>query len=163
MKNTTIVNEVQHCHRCKLNGFFVYTPQGADYSTCPCCGSGEFLNTHSNDEERIDTLFLDVNYSDEDMRHRFSYCEKCKILFTFGCVHNELGCTDSVYNAHFIQKWRDKTTMIVYDGMPQFESNDEWYDHVNDVEVLKMYCPHIGAHCYKMSATNREYVSTCSL
>jgi hypothetical protein len=51
--------------------------------------------------------------------------------------------------------------MIQYDGMPQLESDKEWFDHVNDVEVLKMYCPHAGAHCSQMSATRREQVQYC--
>ena len=38
------VNELQECNRCKLKGFFCYTPFGADFETCPCCGKNDFLN-----------------------------------------------------------------------------------------------------------------------
>jgi hypothetical protein len=93
MRNTRIVNEVQHCYCCKRNGFFVYTPDGADYSTCPCCGSGDFLNNNTTDR-RIDALFDE--YDGNNMRHKYSYCGKCKILFDAGCVHKKLGCTSTI-------------------------------------------------------------------
>ena len=44
MKNKMCVNELQECNRCKLKGFFCYTPFGADFETCPCCGKNDFLN-----------------------------------------------------------------------------------------------------------------------
>jgi hypothetical protein len=79
MRNTSIVNEVQHCYCCKRNGVFVYTPDGADYSTCPCCDSGDFLNNNTADR-RIDALFDE--YDGNDMRHKYSYCGKLRFCST---------------------------------------------------------------------------------
>ena len=38
MKNGTCVKECYYCWHCKTSGFFCYTPMGADFKTCPCCG-----------------------------------------------------------------------------------------------------------------------------
>jgi hypothetical protein len=83
------------------------------------------------------------------MRRIYNYCDKCNILFELGCTHCVVGCTSDVYNGHFIKQWTDKTTDIVYDGMPQFDNVDDWFDNANNVEVLEMFCPHNNNKCKK--------------
>jgi hypothetical protein len=61
-----------------------------------------------------------------------------------------MGCTSNVYNGHFIQKWKDNTnTNDIHEGMPQFDNVDDWFNNVNNVNVLQMYCPHKNAKCTK--------------
>jgi hypothetical protein len=44
MKNLTELKNNVKCNRCLTNGFFSYTPGGADFDTCPCCGKDDFVN-----------------------------------------------------------------------------------------------------------------------
>ena len=131
------VNSMHECFSCGLQGFFCETPDGADYNTCPCCNTFDFSH------EKYDYSHETCN----DMRNMYSYCSKCKIIFELGCIHHVGGCTSNVYNCHFIKKWRNKVTNIEYDGMPLFDSDDEWFNNVNDVEVLQMWCPHKNNKC----------------
>ena len=50
---------------------------------------------------------------------------------------------------NFVKKWKDKNTNIEYEGMPQFDDNDDWFNNVNNIEVLQMCCPHNGNKCKK--------------
>ncbi len=147
MKNTQTVNGMESCIKCKMKGFFCYTPDGADFNTCPCCGKDDHVNSISAKRDKYYFLYEDEYCDDMRCPRKFNYCEFCKIMFKVGCVHNVLGCTDNVYNDHFIQSWRDKTTGIDYVGMPQFEDTDDWFENANNVEVLRMYCPHKAAVC----------------
>lgn len=83
------------------------------------------------------------------MRREYKYCDSCKIIFKVGCYHCVLGCTDSIYNAHFIQQWKNKIDNEIFDGMPKFDDIDDWFNNVNYVEVLKLYCPHKSYKCQK--------------
>ena len=71
MKNITCVNSLQSCFICKLNGFFCYTPDGADFETCPCCGNKDFLN--STKIKKYDVLYEDK--FDDDIRREYRYCK----------------------------------------------------------------------------------------
>ena len=42
MKNLTEINTTQKCWRCEKIGFYIETPQGGDFVTCPCCNGGDF-------------------------------------------------------------------------------------------------------------------------
>ena len=163
MKNSSSVGSVYVCNRCNLAGFFCYTPCGADFKTCPCCGEYDFLNAtvnYTDEPTKYDFLFDDENGNyDYDMRNSYSFCKKCKIIFELGCTDCSQGCTDDTYNCHFIKRWKNKITNIEYQGMPKFDDEDEWFDHVNDVEVLEMYCPHNGNKCTKGYKHERK----CSL
>lgn len=147
MKNIVCVNKLQECIKCKLRGFFCYTPEGGVHHTCPCCGTYDFMSYGINDEKHSK---YDRSIEDNaDMRNSYYYCNLCKIIFDRGCEHAREGCTDGVYNCHFIERWKDKTTGIEYDGMPQFDDTDDWYNNVNNIEVLQMHCAHNGALCEK--------------
>jgi len=151
MRNTSCVNELYKCSFCNLKGFFCYTPDGADFNTCPCCGTRDFLNWQTylsrlkNDETKY--YSLSCSGDDDDMRLEFNYCNKCKILFKVGCMHYVGGCTDNIFNCHFIKKWKHKKTDIVHNGMPLFDDEDDWFNNANDVIVLQMYCPHKSSLC----------------
>ena len=157
MKNKMCVNELQECNRCKLKGFFCYTPFGADFETCPCCGKNDFLNKSVN-YKKLPTKYDFLYEYENDMRYSYKYCNFCKIIFEVGCMHCVVGCTDNVYNCHFIKKWKDKITNVEYYGMPCFDDENDWFDNVNNVDVLEMYCPHNGYTC-NMSYTTE----TCKL
>ena len=155
MKNTLYVDKVQNCYSCKLKGFFCYTPQGGDFETCPCCGNYDFLNASVNDENGPTIYdFLLEDEFDNDMRNVYSYCNHCNIIFTLGCDHYNGGCTDVIYNCHFIKKWKNKITNIEYEGMPKFDDKDDWFNNVNNVEVLEIYCPHNHVKCTKIRETD---------
>lgn len=149
MKNGSFVNKLQSCHYCNLTGFFCYTPSGADFHTCPCCGEYDFLSNECNykTNEKYDFLYEDEY--ENDMRYIYKYCKYCKIIFELGCMHYNGGCTDNVFNCHFIKKWNHKVSNIVYDGMPIFDDEKDWFENVNNVEILTMYCPHKGHKCSK--------------
>jgi hypothetical protein len=168
VKNITNVSGMQKCHYCDLKGFFVYTPSGADYITCPCCGDNDFVNT-TNDDKYDFNEFKNgepIAAAAEDLRSNMNYCEKCGIMFGVGCVHAENGCTSNVYNSHLIQSWKNKLTEEVYEqGMPQFENVDDWFDNANNVEIIKMFCPHKADNCkkayYKKEDHPKYYIKCC--
>jgi hypothetical protein len=149
MKNIVCVNQLQKCGRCEIKGFFCYTPYGGGFTTCPCCGENDFLNTlhHIQRDDKYDFLYEDE--FDNDMRNLYSYCKNCKIIYELGCDYCYVGCTDGIYNCHFIKKWKHKKTNIEYEGMPMFDDENDWFDNVNNVEILNMYCPHKGSTCIK--------------
>ena len=68
-------------------------------------------------------------------------------------MHCVVGCTDNVYNCHFIKKWKDKITNVEYYGMSCFDDENDWFDNVNNVDVLEMYCPHNGYTCNMSNET----------
>jgi hypothetical protein len=148
MKNIVCVKQIQQCFLCNTPGFFGTTPNGADYNTCPCCGNNDYLAEST--DTKIDELWRkpDEEFQD-DMRTKYLYCVLCGILFKLGCTHAANGCTDDVYNGHFIKRWKNKCTGEIYEGMPCFDNANEWYDHANDVEVLALFCPHNDNKCKK--------------
>lgn len=124
MKNlTTITKPTQKCTSCKRIGYYCWTPMGADFETCPLCGK------YFSEEHNITNEKLDLNY-----------CIDCHVMSEVGCMHAAGGCTDNDYIGHVVCKWRDKTTNITYDGMPYFESEKEWLNRIDDIEVLDMVC-----------------------
>jgi len=150
MKNILCVDKMYYCYHCNVRGFFCYTPSGADFQTCPCCGQNDFLNDAINRYPYPKIRMYDFLFEDEfenDMRNVYRYCSFCKIIFQLGCMHYNGGCTSNVYNCHFIKKWKHKTTNIVYEGMPLFDNYEDWFNNVNDVVVLKMHCPHNNSKC----------------
>lgn len=159
MKNIVCVSKIQYCHYCRMKGFFCETPLGGDHNTCPCCGKYDFLSTTS--DEKYDFLY-DNEYMN-DVRQEYSYCNDCNIIFEVGCIHYCGGCTDNTYNCHFIKKWRDKPTNIEYQGMPQFEDENDWFENANNVEILQMYCPHKNDKCVKNRPDTYRYLHTCYL
>ena len=157
MKNIVCVKNLSRCCYCSVKGFFCYTPCGADFITCPCCGEYDFLNNNCENDKYN---FLYGDEYDNDMRNTYLYCNSCKLIFKLGCTHFEGGCTEDVSNGHFIKKWKNKITDEKYEGMPQFDDASDWFDNVNNIEVLEMYCPHNGNKCKN---TRFEITGTCKL
>lgn len=104
------------------------TPCGGDYTTCCFCGGYYFDYFYHTGKHDLDQL------SDSDMRS-VMYCNKCRVLYEAGCEY-----TESIYNGHVVGKWRNKITGEVFDGMPQFDDTDDWWNHVNDIEIIKWQC-----------------------
>ena len=160
MKNTQELNKISSCYECKLKGFFCKINEQYDILRCPCCDSSDFLNYYYcfdmeyNDKYKF---LFDEDYED-DMRVKYYYCNYCNIIYKQGCLHKE-EYLDHILNCHFIKRWRNKSNNIEYFGMPQFENIDDWFNNVNDVEVLELYCPHKGAICSKDSRNK----SSCDL
>jgi hypothetical protein len=131
MNNHTNLQVSHVCEHCKEKTLVCYTPNGADYNTCPLCDSSE-LNKYN--------YSLCDNIEDDDMLN-YSYCEKCHIIYEIGCKHKVYGCTDDAYNAHLICEWKDKRTKQYYEGMPYFDNIDDWLQNVNYVQIIKWCCP----------------------
>ena len=75
--------------------------------------------------------------TDEEDTNGNYFCEDCGIIFdAFGCPHKE------EYNAHFIGKYEYEG--IIYNGMPLFESLEEWKNKIGDIMILKWICPNEG-------------------
>jgi predicted amidophosphoribosyltransferase len=83
--------------------------------------------------------------TDEEDTNGNCFCEDCGIMFdAFGCSHEE-----EKFNAHFISKYAYEG--IIYNGMPLFESLEEWKNKIGDIMILKWVCPNedcleIGYH-----------------
>lgn len=143
MKNiTTITKPTQKCTSCKQIGYYCLTPMGADYETCPLCGNcllDEYDYGDDITNEEYDKI-KKLNLRKHDNGFDLNYCTDCHVMIEVGCMHAAGGCTDNDYNGHVVCKWRDKTNDIIYNGMPHFESEQEWLDKVDDVQVLNMVC-----------------------
>lgn len=144
MKNIILLTKKTMCHECKLNGFYCYTPRGADYYTCPLCKNNDFFNgiaeydefyylhkKYFNNYDNIDKI--------DEIYQKNLFCSNCKIIFDIGCVHGCNGCTDDCYNGHFIGRY--KYNSIEYIGMPCFDSIEEWYNEIKNIEILEWICP----------------------
>lgn len=149
MRNTCTLTPSEKCYFCGIKGFFSHTPNGGDYISCPACGTSDFLNDNWCFANETKYNFLQNDEFENDMRNLYPYCDKCKIIYSLGCKHNIVGCTDDVYNGHFIKKWKDKTTETNYEGMPLFDNTDDWFKNVTNVEILEMFCPHNNYKCPK--------------
>lgn len=122
------------CYCCKQRGYFSHH---INYGmSCPLCGQEDDYMADDDDDDDDDRLGLD-------------FCSACGILFESGCTHASNGCTADVYNGHLIKRWKDKSTNIEYDGMPQFNDRQEYNDRWKDVQVLSMMCLNNGLHCTK--------------
>ncbi len=146
MKNANHIETIVKCYRCELGGFFCETPAGGDYTTCPLCSYGDYTHIDQKCYDYVNSL------DDNDIHAQYEFCPTCLIMYDIGCTHAENGCTDCIYNGHVIARWRDKTSGHVYDGMPQFDTVEEWVADANKVEILKMVCLNNGHHC-----TNAHY------
>ncbi len=179
MHNITRIICNGSCDSCHVYGFFTQTPDGGDYSTCGVCGdncstdysskfgtNGALINMNLPKEELYKILGEtpdDVSF-DEDNKQLLNYCSTCRIMPFIGCVHSMGGCTDNVYNTHFISEWIDKKTGEKHIGMPQFDNDQEWFHRVNDVEIVKMCCPNKNSVCTKASypiTTHPQYYYGC--
>lgn len=154
MKNTVMLYNLQKCISCELKGFFCYSSDDGNNVKCSSCGNGDFLNSNLNNE-KYQFLFEDYKF-DHDMRNLYKYCNFCKIIFDVGCLHNNNESTNVTYNCHFVKKWIDNTTKITYDGMPEFDNEHDWFDNINNIKILEMYCPHKGNKCSKTDNKTNE-------
>ena len=140
------------------SGFYCHSVDGGDYVTCPCCDGiidnvrvVERLNMGMTKKE-----IYKIVYHSNDNRG-IPYCDECKILSFIGCLFEENGCTSDVYNGHFIAEWTDTKTGEKHIGMPKFEDDRDWYDRVNDINIVKLYCPNNGAHSTRGAYPKRTH------
>ena len=77
MKNITTVETKCKCITCDKKGFFVYTPHGADFHTCPVCGHYDYMNDKYNTQE-YNEIFQ--NLEEDNIYDKYDYCEKYNIL-----------------------------------------------------------------------------------
>lgn len=148
MKNIAGPNKIDYCILCGLKGFFGEASMGRCGEACPCCNTRHYFDWNESDCYKNK---MDLNDA-FDMRNRFLYCRHCGIIFQLGCLHyssSPYSCEEDIKNAHFIKKWRYAGTEEVYEGMPHFDNPEDWFHHVNLVEVLEMNCPNKNAQCSK--------------
>ena len=167
MKNLVQVNTLVKCSRCNnMSGFFVTTPGGADYTCCPLCESYDFLSSTPEINEKHGFVtrsqeivkFIDNSEeieNDENNKFHLKFCRECRIIFDIGCMHGCNGCTSDVYNAHFIRKWKYRGEEYI--GMPQFDDIEEWFQEVNNIEILEMCCPNRGIICDRPGYSKDKY------
>jgi hypothetical protein len=146
MKNLVQLNTLAECGLCNTRMFVSFTPNGADYLSCPCCCGHDFYHwADSYDPDVFQKYFNDAEENDDSLFAKYGFCENCRIVFDLGCVHSVNGCTEDCYNAHFISKNQYKNE--IYDGMPQFDSVDEWYHEFPNIVILKWICLNNGKIC----------------
>jgi hypothetical protein len=177
MKNITQLNSNTYCFRCNSNGFYIKTPNGGDYITCPSCSghdfwSGIFYGNNQNKadyDKHINQRLEDYDKIEDNAEHfpnshEYLYCYNCRIIYDYGCTHSEEGCTSSIYNGHVVGKWKYKDE--IYIGMPQFDTFEEYISEINNIEILEMVCLRSKGDCenahYK-SDKYPEYYHKCEL
>ena len=153
MKKIIQINSLVNCDSCDLNGFFCYTPQGADFNTCPLCGDFSYNCGLDWDKYRL------LN----DEKNGGNVCAECKIIYEVGCRH---ACNGCCFNGHLVGKWKHIPSDQIYTGMPQFDDMEECAAELNNIEILEWICPNNGLHCTKGSypkETHPQYYSQCPL
>jgi len=165
MKNITNVSKMKNCTWCNKNGYFCSSPHIYIFSnssvSCPCCGLYDFLNM-----SRINCItkyeFLFNEQYKYDIRYKYRYCNHCKILFDIGCVHYVGGLMSYVFNSHFIKKWKHNDSSIVYEGMPEFDDEDDWLNNANNITILELNCPHNNEKCINTFYNNNFRCELCN-
>lgn len=157
MRNIKHLTKIEYCILCGLKGFFGESSMGRCGESCPCCNRRHFFDWNESDYYKYQ-----MDIEDEcDMRNKYLYCSPCGIIFQLGCLHfsnSPYHREDEVKNAHFIKKWRYAGKDKVYNGMPQFNNPEDWFNNVTQVEVLEMDCPNQNAQCLKT-----HYTGVCDL
>ena len=110
------------CHYCKETDYVVTTPFGADCVTCPICEHFIEMDNFTDDEDDIIENYLN-RHNQNTKKNCFDFCPKCNVIFTSEKMHRMGGCTDSIYTAAFVKKFKFKNKL--YNGMPQFNSKEE--------------------------------------
>jgi len=108
---------------------FVSTPRGADYFTCPLCGTwSDSFVADDPDESCTDDVYV------------CHFCNDCGIVFHAGCEAIRRGCTDSDYNPIIIIQFTDEKQDIINE-IPIFESYEEMKKQLPTLNpVLKCMC-----------------------
>lgn len=157
MKNIVSFNNLVKCNNCCNNGFFCYTPQNGEFITCPLCQDDDYVNdVKESDKTKYDNL--------DELHKKYLFCGKCYIMFSLGCIHASNGSTNNCYNGHLIGKWKYKEE--IYIGMPRFNTIDEWYCELKNIEILEWFCPNNGLHCNKglfLKTENPDHYNECLL
>ena len=143
MKNLIQINTISKCYFCNVNSFFCLTHKDEYYVTCPLCCEKDFLS------QQINNKYNFLHGKDDDNRSIFMFCSKCKIMFSIGCKHLDVECTNSIYNAHLIGEWLDLKTNERYIGMPYFDDENEWFEKACNIKVIEFICPNNNLICIK--------------
>lgn len=147
MRNIVSLDTKVKCYKCKQQGFFCSIE---DFTSCPRCGEHEIWN------DIYDT------FKDDDIRVEYTFCNKCGIMYELGCMHGENGCTSGIYNGHLIKKYEYEGD--VYEGMPHFENEEEWFREAPKIKVLEQICK--GSVCLRPcypKETHPQYYKECKL
>jgi hypothetical protein len=124
------------CIGCNKAMFISYTPNGADYETCPICGDGTY---DCIDNDKYDRMI--------------SFCNKCQTIFMISdCVHAVNGCTDNAYYSKLVHKFKYEGKD--YDGMPKFKSFSDCEKELDKYELTwvcmcNRNCPECPEAYYK--------------
>ncbi len=100
------------CWSCDRIGFFITTPSGADYTTCPICKGDIDYMLYDKDNKgdpyhknKVLDELLDKENNNLSMKFPDQYCNNCGILYGFSHTHAENGCTDDIYHSLLITKY----------------------------------------------------------
>lgn len=119
-----------YCYNCNRYHFFIDTPSGADYQTCPnCTYEADWIDNDDEDQ---------IKY----------YCPECNILFDFSHTHRVNGCTDDNYNALFITRYMYND--VIYEKIPVFDSLEECKSLLNsdNFKILDETCTCNNRTCH---------------
>jgi hypothetical protein len=156
MKNLIQINTVVKCIYCYTKGFYTDIDPNTDADFCPCCTKHDFVRGHWG--RPLHKKYFNYNDPDDESMYDYdSFCSTCRILYKPGCTHIDSSSNGEVYqyNAHFIRKWKYKDN--VYIGMPQFDSLDEWFSEVKEIEILEWVCINSESNQNKCSHTTKEH------
>lgn len=158
MKETTsVLSASMGCAECKQRGFFIYSPNQAQFTTCPSCGVCDYLHVLLSciDHTHPTAVWYTeaIASGSSDVRLTWSFCSRCSILFKPGCIHFQQTMENSIFNSHFVARWKWKAGTEEFSGMPVFDNPEEWWDKAGEIEVLAEHCSHHGAICSKTPTT----------
>lgn len=115
------------------NGYYVETPSGGDYTTCPVCTK----SCCCRDPPGTNELCKHQHFDNTKYEGAIHYCRSCKILFSWGCTHACMGCTDDIYYGMLISSFTYKGTK--YTGQPVIP-NDFFNDFLVELTDVEFKC-----------------------
>ena len=184
MKNINNIEGDRECCKGGCKGLFCFNNSINESTSCPLCENWISI-LHQDDYMKQDPDDKDADRTHDewicqpedlaeglrfkDSVYEFYHCDRCRILFKSGCYHYSSSSgikEEDIDNAHFIGKWSiighpKFNPEIIFYGMPQFESIEEYLEIRKYIKVVEEICFAKHSKCIQKDA--RKFKTKCEL
>ena len=145
------MNTKSFCNNCKSG--FIGEMDFENYCfCCPICTEPDWF--YMNDGKEIyHKNFEKYSYTVDNYKTlghpNLKYCGECKIVFD---CEEEHSLNYNYFNGKFISKWKYQDN--IYYGMPQFDTDEEYFEKIKDIEIIEMVFPNKNKKCIEEKNLN---------